>query len=113
MGGVSPQIVRDWIVRFNAQGSAGLINGHATGPASKLTDEDRRALAKKVDDVPDPAVHGLRCRLEDLVACLAEEHGLTLDETTVGRALKALGYRKLSARPHHHTQDEHAIAVSV
>ena len=31
MGGVSPQIVRDWIVRFNAQGSAGLINGRAPG----------------------------------------------------------------------------------
>ena len=44
------------------------------------------------------------------MAWLAEEHGLTLDETTVGRALKALGYRKLSARPRHHAQDEHAIA---
>ena len=56
MGGVSPQIVRDWIVRFNAQGSAGLINGRAPGPASKLTDEHRRALAKRVEEGPDPVV---------------------------------------------------------
>ena len=76
MGGVSPQIVRDWIVRFNAQGAAGLINGRAPGPASKLTDEHRRALAKKVDDGSDPAVHGVvRWRLKDLVAWLAENHG--------------------------------------
>ncbi len=111
IGGVSPQIVRDWIVRFNAHDAAGLINGRGPGPASKLTDEHRRALAKRVDEGPDPAVHGVvRWRLKDLVAWLAEEHGLTLDETTVGRALKALGYRKLSARPRHHAQDEHAIA---
>ncbi len=31
MGGVSPQIVRDWIVRFNAHGAAGLINGRGAG----------------------------------------------------------------------------------
>lgn len=111
MGGVSPQIVRDWIVRFNAQGSAGLINGRAPGPASKLTDEHRRALAQRVEEGPDPAVHGVvRWRLKDLAAWLAEEHGLTLDETTVGRALKALGFRKLSARPRHHAQDEQAIS---
>ena len=111
IGGVGPQIVRDWIVRFNAQGAAGLINGVASGPRPKLGDAHLRALAKRVDDGPDPAVHGVvRWRLKDLVAWLAEEHSVTLDETTVGRALKALGYRKLSARPHHHAQDEHAIA---
>ena len=35
--------------------------------------------------------------------------GLPLEHTTVGRALKALGYRTLSAHPHHHAQDEPAI----
>lgn len=111
IGGVGPQIVRDWIVRFNARGASGLINGRAGGPAPKLTAEHRQALAKMVDNGPDPAVHGIvRWRLKDLVAWLAKEHGVSLDETTVGRALKGLGYRKLSARPRHHAQDEHAIA---
>ncbi len=110
VGGVTPQIVRDWVVRFNARGDKGLISGHAGGSTSKLTEDHRRALAKRIDDGPDPEVHGVvRWRLKDLAAWLDKTHGVTLDETTVGRALKALGYRKLSARPRHHAQDEHAI----
>ena len=110
MGGVTPQIIRDWVVRFNARGGEGLIAGHAGGNASKLTADHRLALAKMVEDGPDPAVEGVvRWRLKDLVAWLDRTHGVTLDETTLGRALKGLGYRKLSARPRHHAQDEHAI----
>lgn len=30
IGGVTLQIVRDWVVRFNAHGPAGLIDGKAT-----------------------------------------------------------------------------------
>ena len=60
---------------------------------------------------PDPAVHGVvRWRLKDLVAWLGQQYGLTLDETTLGRTLKALGYAKLSARPRHHAQVAGAIA---
>ncbi len=111
IGGVTPQIVRDWVVRFNARGAEGLIAGHAGGSTSKLTEEHRRALAKLVDDGPDPAVDGVvRWRLKDLVAWLHRTHGVTLEETTVSRALKALGYRKLSARPRHHAQENDAIA---
>ncbi len=31
-----------------------------------------------------------------------------MDETTLGRTLRATGYRKLSARPRHHAQDPQA-----
>jgi len=110
IGDVTPQIVRDWIVRFNARGAEGLIAGRAGGKASKLTADHRRALAKMVEDGPDPAIHGVvRWRLKDLAAWLDQTHGIALDETTIGRALKGLGYVKLSARPRHHAQDEHAI----
>ncbi len=34
-----------------------------------------------------------------------EEFAIAMDETTVGRTLRAMGYRKLSARPRHHAQD--------
>ena len=110
MGGVTPQIIRDGVVRFNARGGEGLIAGHAGGKASKLTADHRCALVRLVEDGPDPAVDGVvRWRLKDLVAWLHQTHGVTLDEATVGRALKALGDRSLSARPRHPAQDEHAI----
>ncbi len=38
-----------------------------------------------------------------------EEFGISLDETTVGRELRNLGYRRLSARPQHHAQNEAAL----
>ncbi|MBY3349142.1 IS630 family transposase [Rhizobium laguerreae] len=54
-----------------------------------------------------PAVHGVvRWRRKDLVQWLFQEFRISLDETTVGRELKALGFTKLSARPRHYAQNE-------
>jgi transposase len=51
----------------------------------------------------------VRWRLIDLVRWLHEEFAVSLDETTVGRELKKLGYVKLTARPRHHAQNELAM----
>src|SRR3546814_13678284 len=74
------------------------------------SDLQRRALVEAVERGPIPAVHGVvRWRLIDLVQWLHEEFAVSLDETTVGRELKKLGYVKLTARPRHHSQNEHAM----
>src|SRR4051812_24237909 len=44
IGGVTVQIVRDWVVKFNAQGPEGLVNRKPPGQPSKLTDAHRAAL---------------------------------------------------------------------
>ena len=65
-----------------------------------------------VESGPIPAVHGVvRWRLKDLAQWLFEEFGIELDETTVGRALRVMGFGKLSARPRHHAQNELAIDI--
>ena len=51
----------------------------------------------------------MRWRLIGLVQWLHEEFAVSLDETTVGRELKKLGYFKLTARPRHHAQNELAL----
>jgi len=66
IGGVTLQIVRDWVIRFNARGPDGLLDGKAPGKPSILDDAQRRALRK-------------------------------------------LGYVKLTARPRHHAQNELAM----
>jgi transposase len=110
IGDVTLQSVRDWVLRFNARGPEGLIDGKAPGPKPKLDDAQRLALKEIVEQGPIPAVHGVvRWRLVDLVQWLYEEFGVSMDETTVGRALKAMGFRKLSARPRHHAQNEFAV----
>lgn len=105
-GGVDVQTIRDWVLRFNAHGSDSLIDGKSTGAPPKLTAAQKAALARAVEDGPAPHLDGVvRWRLCDLVAWLGDAFGVSLDETTVSRALRAMGYRKLSARPRHHAQD--------
>ena len=107
IGGVGLQIVRDWVVRFNARGPGALLDGKAPGRQSLLNDAQRRALVEIVEQGPIPAIHGVvRWRLIDLVQWLHYEFAVSLDVTTVGRERRRLGYVKLTARPRHHTQNE-------
>jgi len=107
IGGVTLQIVRDWVLRFNSRGPDGLINGKAPGNRPKLNEEQRQALARTVESGPIPAIHGVvRWRRKDLARWLFEEYRIAVDETTVGRELRAMGFRKLSARRRHYAQNE-------
>ena len=109
-GGVGLQIVRDWVLRFNARGPDGLIDGKAPGKPPKLSADQRAALAAIVERGPIPAIHEVvRWRQIDLMQWVWEEFGISLSEATMSRELKALGYRKISARPRHHDQNEFAI----
>jgi transposase len=107
MGGVTLQIVRDWVVKFNAHGPDGLIDRKAPGQPSRLNDTHRAALATMIESGPIPAVHGVvRWRLIDLCQWIFEEFRITVAKQTLSRELRAMGYRKLSARPRHHAQAE-------
>ena len=110
IGGVGLQIIRDWVLRFNARG---LVDGKSPGAPSKLNADHRRALAEVVEAGPVPAVDGVvRWRRKDLARWLLETFAISLDETTVGRELKALGFAKISARPRHYAQNELAVEAS-
>jgi transposase len=79
------------------------------GTASRLTDAQRQALVDIVEQGPIPAIHGVvRWRLIDLVQLLWEACRVSVSEATVGRELRALGFRKLSARSRHYAQDPEA-----
>ena len=87
------------MLRFNAEGPSGLVDRKA----STLTAEHRAALARVVEAGPEPWRDGVvRWRLIDLVQWLREEFRVSVSEATVGRELRALGFRKLSARPRHY-----------
>jgi transposase len=74
LGHVTLQIVRDWVLRFNAEGPAGLLDRKAPGRTPLLIDAHRQALAAQIDQGPIPAIHGVvRWRLIDLVQWLWEE----------------------------------------
>ena len=88
------------------------MNGKAPGAPSILDDSQRQVLRRAVEDGPIPAVHGVvRWRLIDLARWLFEEFRLEISKQTLSRELRNMGFRKLSARPRHHAQDEEAAAA--
>jgi transposase len=112
IGGVTLQIVRDWVVRFNAQGPEGLIDRKPPGQPSRLSDAHRAALTARIDDGPIPSVHGVvRWRLVDLIEWLWEEFRVPISKQTLSREVRALGYRKLTARPRHHARSEGEVSA--
>ena len=109
IGGVGLQIVRDWVLRFNAEGPSGLVDRKAPGKAPTLTSEQRVALARAVEAGPEPWRDGVvRWRRIDLAQWLWEAFGVSVSEATVGRELRVRGFRKLSARPRRYAQDPEA-----
>ena len=112
IGGVGLQTVRDWVLRFNGGGPDALIDPKPPGKAPKLNDAQRQALAQVVESGPMPALHGVvRWRLVDLAQWVWEEFRIQVSVQTLSRELRALGYRKLSARPRHYAQDAEAMAA--
>mgnify|MGYP001507230381 FL=1 len=92
IGGVGLQIIRDRVLRFNAEGPAGLIDRKAPGKAPTLTAVQRAALARVVEAGPEPWRDGVvRWRRIDLAQWLWEAFRVSVSEATVGRELRALG----------------------
>ena len=75
------------------------ILGLPTQPIEVTPADDRRLVVDAF----------ARWRIIDLCQWVWEEFRVSVSEDTVSRQLRAMGYRKLSARPRHHAQAEGAI----
>ena len=51
--GMDRQTLRDWVIRYNAEGIAGLCNRIAAGPKPRLNPEQEAAVAELVRKGPD------------------------------------------------------------
>ncbi len=112
VGGVGLQSLRDWVLRFNAGGPEALIDAKTAGREPKLGAVELQALVRVVEAGPLLAIHGVvRWRLVDLRQWVFEEFGIETSVQSLSEQLRALGYRKLSARPRHPAQDLEAQAI--
>lgn len=110
IGAMDRQTLRDWVHRFNEKGPAGLTNAKAPGPQPKLSLERKEQLRRIVEAGPDPAKDGVvRWRCIDLKRVIKERFNVDLDEVSVGRLLKELGFAHVSPRPQHPKQAPEAI----
>lgn len=111
-GGMDRQTLRDWVIRFNEKGPGGLVNTPSPGMPPKLGPEHKAFLARKMDEGPIPAVHGVvRWRACDLSALLYDEFAISVSDDTIYRALKQLGYAHVSARPKAYRQDGETLTA--
>jgi transposase len=109
--GMDRQTLRDWVVRYNTEGLAGLSDRTPPGPAFRLTPEQMAELAVIVEAGPDPVVdHVVRWRRVDLRRVISERFGVEFHERTVGKLLHRLGFARLSVRPKHPKSDPAAQA---
>jgi len=110
LGGMDRQTLRDWVHAFNERGPEGLVNAKAPGARPKLTVEQKAEFARLVETGPDVARNGVvRWRCVDLKRVIKERFAVDLDEVSVGRLLKQLGFSHVSARPRHPEQQTEAI----
>ncbi len=110
--GMDRQTLRDWVIRYNAEGLAGLSDRKgAVGPKRRLSPEQEAEVAEWVRRGPDLTEHGVvRWRRADLARAIETRFGVVLAERSVGDVLRRLGFRRLVARPRHPGQDPAAQA---
>src|SRR5262249_56587316 len=91
IGGIGLQIIRDWVLRFNARGPDALLNGKSPGQPCKLNDLQRRAIAGMIESGPIPAVPGVvRSPLVQLAQWVFPEFPIPIAPPTHTRGLRRL-----------------------
>jgi transposase len=105
-GGMDRQTLRDWVIRYNADGLAGLADRPRPGRQPRLAEAQRREVAKWVEDGPDLKTDGVvRWRCADLRDRIAAKFDVHLHERSVGKLLKKLNFSSMSVRPVHPQSD--------
>jgi transposase len=90
--GMDRQTLRDWVLRYNADGIGGLCSRIAAGPKPRLTPGQEALVADLVRNGPDPAKDGvIRWRRVDLARLIKAQFNVTLAERSVGATLRRLG----------------------
>jgi transposase len=107
--GMDRQTLRDWVIRYNAEGVEGLRDRPRPGRPGQLSEEQLADLARLVEAGPDIDVHEVvRWRCVDLQAQIKQRFEVEISERHVGRLLKRLKFTRLSVRPRHPEADEAA-----
>ena len=109
--GMDRQTLRDWVLRYNAEGIEGLANRGGDGVKPRLSTDQRARVSAWVEAGLDPERDGIvRWRRADLARRIETELNIKLHARTVGTYLNKLGFRRLSVRPEHPNADPAAQA---
>lgn len=108
--GLSRRAVQEWVRRYNTEGLAGLRTRAGQGRDPILSEDERQAVAKRLEDGPQAddvcSLRGL-----DFQKFLEEQFGKLLSLSAVYGLLHELGYEWLVPRSKHRKSDPKAIAA--
>src|ERR671910_1833242 len=108
-GGMDRQTLRDWVIRFNAEGIEGLRDRPRSGRPSWLDDGQLAAFKALVLRGPDPERDGVSTwRAKDLCRIVEDRFGVSYTENGMLRLLHDLGLSWQKTRPIHPEADRQA-----
>ncbi len=106
LAGMERQALRDAVLRYNAEGPAGLYSRRSPGRRSRLDEEQRAALRQLVLDGPDVEATGLSAwTLAELCRAVEERWGVSYHPSHMGKLMHRLGLSRQKARPSHPKAD--------
>lgn len=111
LAGMDRQTLRDWVIRFNAEGVEGLRDRPKSGRRRWLDEGRLASLRALVLRGPDPERDGVSTwRAKDLCRIVEERFGVTYSENGMLRLLHDLDLSWQKARPVHPEADRNAQA---
>ena len=106
LAGMERQALRDAVVRYNAEGLAGLHDRPKPGRPERLSEAEQAALAARVFRGPDPERDGVAAWTRaDLCFWLEARFGKAFHPSSLSRVLKRLDLSRQKARPVHPEAD--------
>ena len=109
LAGMERQALRDAVVRYNAEGIAGLYDRPKSGRPQRLGEAEQAALAARVFTGPDPERDGVSAWTRaDLCGWLEERFGKPFHPSSLSRVLKRLDLSRQETRPVHPEADPKA-----
>ena len=107
--GMDRQTLRDWVVRYNAAGIAGLSDRPRSGRRPLLDEGGQAALKALVLRGPDPERDGVSSwRVVDICRLCEERFGVVYSENGMLQVLHGLGLSWQKTRPRHPQADPKA-----
>ena len=109
LAGMERQALRDAVVRYNAEGLAGLYDRPKPGRPQRLGEAEQAALAARVFRGPDPERDGVAAWTRaDLCGWLEARFGKPLHPSGLSRVLRRLDLSRQKVRPVHPQADPRA-----
>ncbi len=104
--GMELQILRDWVVRYNAEGFEGLADRARGGSTGRLTEAQIAEIGGWMEAGPDLERDGVtRWRVRDIVRKIEEAFGVIYTESGARMMLRRSGFCFVSGRPLHPNAD--------